>query len=465
MNRTWQKAHNNIVDALWSIKFASDITSSVLKNDKTSRSQPFMRPMREIDSTPNEFEVVNINHDREERMPTIMAYWEKYSALKLCIERYRKAKTEIVKEIDTEREFFNNLYFLRKRYAIQDATMMLEFKHKKQQIQKINNKTLYCHVIYKPELYIPKSKKNYLNKVLLVQGKNGGLEYRCHPLLRKTFKMVTEVDFKIKNPDFNTDKTYFHRQKEIFTFIYDGNNTDWGYENLEFIKNITKKLSPISLYNCIDKELSGIEYFKNHSKYWDNLEKTPFDHKKFNEMHTKFTRDQYELVKKVTGICSEPHENQKIIKLNLNLSYDMSISLWITLDFIDSSTPIDNSMNKIIEGDDYNDPIIGRSKLYSILDACISRDNTNEIIILDLMSILSQKYISHILHKIASPKLSLGFEFHYSEPNFFKYHINQFQQNRGSEVTTPKRNTVIILEVDCFRMVLNVKTRPTSDTE
>ena len=90
---------------------------------------------------------------------------------------FEKGAEEIKSEVKTQGLFFDWLFQVRKQYPIQDALLLPEFKDKSAQFrQKVGpRKTLYCHVIPKPNLYLTTSK---LNKVLFVQGVDGKPEYR-----------------------------------------------------------------------------------------------------------------------------------------------------------------------------------------------------------------------------------------------------------------------------------------------
>lgn len=91
------------------------------------------------------------------------------------------------------------------------------------------------------------------------------------------------------------------------------------------------------------------------------------------------------------------------------------------------------------------------------------------------MSFLCQKYISFLLDKLIKIEVGLGYELHYSEPNYFKYHINQFMGNKGMENKLVKIKTIIILEVEDFKLIIskrsdlssiiNVKSKSTNDSE
>ena len=171
MERSWQKAQNELSLAIWTIKYASDVPAGLLKNENVNTPQRLFnnRDQKQIDETKSEFEQINIPHDRDERVSTLGSYWEKYATLKSWLEQFTKAKNELADDIEVEREFYSYLYRLRVKFPIQDAFMLPEFKKKRNLVHKTNQKTLYCHVISKPELYIPKNKSNYLNKVLLIK--------------------------------------------------------------------------------------------------------------------------------------------------------------------------------------------------------------------------------------------------------------------------------------------------------
>ena len=61
--------------------------------------------------------------------------------------------------------------------------------------------------------------------------------------------------------------------------------------------------------------------------------------------------------------------------------------------------------------------------------------------------------------------MGLAFEFHYSEPSYFKYHINQFFPNKGADVSLVKRVTIIILEIEWLKIIINVKTKSNNESE
>ena len=248
---------------------------------------------------------------------------------------------------------------------------------------------------------------------------------------------------------------------------HNGDNINISRDNTHFIPHIIEKLKWISLYNCIEKEVNGIEYYKAGPKSSLKAPNMSNQYKKFNEYHLKFTEDQYELVKNIEGSWKTPNEDQKIINLKVDLSYDVSITLNIVQNFIDfdQDQVDDTTPSKSYEGDDKSTPIIGRTKFLDVIESCTMRDNTFNMISLDIMSVLWQEYLSHLLHKLASPKISLGFDFHYSEASYFKYYINQLSFNKNSENTLQKKNTIIIIEVENFKMIMSVKTKSNSDSE
>lgn len=460
LGRNWHKAHINIVDAEFSLKFATDLTACILKNDKTPKARNIHTAHRGPQETiPHELDMVNINHHRDERMGMVNAFVEKYHALEAQIAMYDKAKNELITEIEAEREYFNNLYKIRCKFPIQDASLLPEFQSKSQELRRIlpGRKTLYCHVIQKPDLYIPKSRKNYLNKVLLVRGKSGELEYRCHPDLRKSLKLSTEITFKVDG---------FHEQTQTFTRYLNGNNTDMSYKNAQFIPNVINKLKMFSLYNCLEKELNGIEYYSNKPDKHGEVTVTQPEQKKFKEYHTKFTRDQYEFIKDIKGHWGQPYEGRKVVELKIDLSYDMHITLKFFIDLyeFDEFQESDYSEEQITT-QTAEEPVVKLATWMQMLDCCICRDNIDDIVSLDLMSFLSQRYISYLLNKLISMELGLGYELHYSEAFYFKYHINQFLANKGMDNKLVKRTTVIILEVEGFKLLINIKTKSNNDSE
>ena len=246
--KNWQKAHQSIRDAEYYLKVSSDLGDCILKNNKPpklQRSFLFSRQNNQAQSrqaaNPNEIEVVNINHHKEEQMGVITSYLQKYNSLENQIALFDAAKDQFLAEVNAERNFYNNLIKIREKYLIQDALLLNEFKHKAQKVKRkiTGQSTLYCHIVKIPNLYYPKTQKNFLNKVLLIHGKKGELEYRCHPSLRKSMKLKTEIIFSVNK---------FNRQKQTFTWFLNGNNQDISHTNTQFIPSIIQKLKLLSLY-------------------------------------------------------------------------------------------------------------------------------------------------------------------------------------------------------------------------
>ena len=90
--RNWQQAHCKIIDAEYSLKLAAQLTGWLIKNDINRASKLSHVTHRGMEITPNEFELVNINHQRDERMGMVDAYTEKYKTLEKQIGMYDKAK-------------------------------------------------------------------------------------------------------------------------------------------------------------------------------------------------------------------------------------------------------------------------------------------------------------------------------------------------------------------------------------
>ena len=192
-----------------------------------------------------------------------------------------KQSNELLEEILAERDYFSNLCKIRLNYPILDDSLIPEFKNKIGLLTHLatSKKTLYCHVIQNPDLYIPKSQKNYRNKILLIQGKSGELEYRWHPDLRKSIKFRTEIEFSVDN---------FHSHKHIITKFINLNNVDSSYTNEEFIPNVIEKLKVISLFKCLEKEINGIEYLSNEDDRKAEAKPTQGEIKASKEYNTKF---------------------------------------------------------------------------------------------------------------------------------------------------------------------------------
>jgi len=267
-------------------------------------------------NNPNEIDVMYINHQKDEQMGTVTAYCEKYNSLSKQISFFDSAKEQLLSEVESEREFYNNLVKIRKRFPIQDAFLLQEFKSKKNQLkQKMPGmNTLYCHVIQKPDLYYPKIKKNYFDKVLLVRGKEGELEYRCHPTLKKSYVLESEITFNVNS---------LHKQVQTFLWKANGNNsTNNSYKNDDYISFLIEKLKFLSLFRCLEKEAAGSDYYRNKATEYHEFNSTKERHnagmnefvkpsmpeetskiskeqKIFQEFHTKFTRDQYEQVENI----------------------------------------------------------------------------------------------------------------------------------------------------------------------
>ena len=370
-----------------------------------------------------------------------------------------RQNNELLEEIHSEREYFNNLCSIRVNYPIQDASLIPEFKNKIGLLTHLTSskKTLYWHVIKNPELYIPKSQKNYLNKILLIQGKTGELEYRCHPDLRKSIKFKIEMEYTVDN---------FHSQKHTITKLINFNNVDSLYTNADYISNIIEKLKVISLYKCLEKEINGIEYFNNKEDKKGEVKAPKKEVKVYKEYHTKFTREQYEQVKSVKGTWSEPLDYLKIVDLKIDLSYDVHIALKFVIEFCEFDENLPSTVIEESIEDKTNTEVIFKSaSALQIIESWIWRDNTDEIILLDLLSVLSQRYMSFLLNRLIHSEMGISYEFHFSEPWFFKYHINQFFPNKGGDITLVKRITIIIIEIDWFKMIINIKTKSNNESE
>ena len=81
------------------------------------------------------------------------------------------------------------------------------------------------------------------------------------------------------------------------------------------------------------------------------------------------------------------------------------------------------------------------------------------------MAFLSQRYLSHLLNKLVNVDLGLGYELHYSDPSFFKYYINMYKPNKDSDNKLIKRTTIMILEVESFNLIMNVKSKSINESE
>ena len=106
-----------------------------------------------------------------------------------------------------------------------------------------------------------------------------------------------------------------------------------SHENANFIPNIVSKLKVESLYNCLQKEVNGIDYYKNTKDHKSS--ETPItqpQQKLIRDLHTKFSQDQYEASKKLEGYCSKPYEGLKIVELKVDLCYDIHITLKFTIE-------------------------------------------------------------------------------------------------------------------------------------
>jgi len=81
------------------------------------------------------------------------------------------------------------------------------------------------------------------------------------------------------------------------------------------------------------------------------------------------------------------------------------------------------------------------------------------------MAFFTQKYTNYLLTKFANTDIGLDCELLYSEPNYFKYHINHFVKNKDVENKLVKKTTIIVLEVENFKILLNMKSKITNDSE
>ena len=416
-------------------------------------------------------------------MGVITSYLQKYNSLENQIALFDAAKDQFLAEVNAERNFYNNLIKIREKYLIQDALLLNEFKHKAQKVKRkiTGQSTLYCHIVKIPNLYYPKTQKNFLNKVLLIHGKKGELEYRCHPSLRKSMKLKTEIIFSVNK---------FNRQKQTFTWFLNGNNQDISHTNTQFIPSIIQKLKLLSLYRWLEKENIGLNYYRNKNfeyhvynvtrindktlsntlvkkeELCEETSKVSRDEKLFKEFNTKFTKDQYEYIKNLKLSCEESFEDRKDMKLRVDLSSDIFIECNFTIesyDFDDSKPAEYKEESK--EKEEGENSVLKQVVFYQILESWIWRNNIDDIISLDLMAFLSQKYTNHIISKLMNPDIGLHWELLYSEPSYFKYHINHFCKNKDLDTKLVKRTTIVILEIENFKMIINVKSKTTNDSE
>ena len=60
MERSWQKAQNELSMAIWTIKYASDVPAGLLKNENVNAPQRLFnnRDQKQIDVTKSEFEQI-----------------------------------------------------------------------------------------------------------------------------------------------------------------------------------------------------------------------------------------------------------------------------------------------------------------------------------------------------------------------------------------------------------------------
>ncbi|CAI2366136.1 unnamed protein product [Moneuplotes crassus] len=469
-SRNWEKARNNIFQAEYAMQTATDLASCILKNQSSASQQrmfPYMaRPQSTQRPNPNEVEVFNINHEREDQMSVVTAFTEKYQALEDQIKVYDKAQKQLLEEVKDTKIFYNELVKIRQKYLIQDALLLKEFKQKSQKVKKMmkGSGTLYCHIIKAPNLYYPKKQMNYYDKVLLVRGKEGKLEYRCHPSLRKSFRLKTELVYEMKD---------FHKQKQTLIWSINGDNiTENSGKNPSFIPNIVQKLKLLSLYRCLAKEATGLAYYANKEPEYHVLGGKGESHQgqkggRNSDLCEESSKiNQYEFIKNIQISCKEAEDGYREMKIRVELCCDVYIECNFSIEqYAFQTDEAKETKEESHEKDEEEDLVVKPTVFYQILETCICRENIDDIISLDLMAYLTQKYTNYIMNKIMNPDLCLHYEFLYSEQNYFKYHINLYSKNKDSDTNLTKRTTIIILEVENFKLVLNEKSKTTNDSE
>ena len=92
--------------------------------------------------------------------------------------------------------------------------------------------------------------------------------------------------------------------------------------------------------------------------------------KKYKEYHTKFTREQYEQVKRVKGSCSEPLDYLKIAELKVDLSYVVHIALKFVIELceFDENLP-PQDIEESIEDKTDSEPIIKALSMMQIIES------------------------------------------------------------------------------------------------
>ena len=116
----------------------------------------------------------------------------------------------------------------------------------------------------------------------------------------------------------------------------------------------------------------------------------------------------------IRGFWSEPLDHLKIVDLKVDLSYDVHIGLKFVIEFCDYDANIPSEIDDHFKDKAYKTQIINPVTMLHLIESWIWRNNTDETInitSLDLLSALSQKYLSFLLTKLINVDMGIALNF------------------------------------------------------